>query len=230
MTTKKVEFTESGFSGFFDEQTKIEGNVIHNVSLLGPKSLNGRIYTRQAMEDAAKLYNGVQIFANHPSYQDLTGTGGRRFEDLAGKVMNTRIVGDRVKGDVVLISDEPIGAKLKRIAEEMPGVAGFSHRARGEATTAEDGTQVIERIEEVAALEIVVDPATTKGLFESTESSMATKKKPALKEVTDEVIEEAARKLFGDWPIGGGAPRRVPREYKKVTDEIIEAARRELFI
>lgn len=153
--------------GEFLREATVEGNTIQNVALLGSVSKNGRVYTRDAMNDAAKLYNGVQVFSNHPAFQDLTGTGGRRFEDLAGKVMNTRVAGDRVRGDIHLIEGEPIADKLKRLAEQMPDLAGFSHRAKGESERAEDGTVVIKRILEVNALEIVVDPATTDGLFES---------------------------------------------------------------
>ena len=166
-TIRLTNLLEITATGEFLKEATVEGNIIQNVSLLGAVSLNGRVYTREAMQDAVKLYNGVQVFANHPGFQDLTGTGGRKFEDLAGKILNTRLVGDRVKGDVHLIEDEPIGEKLKKIAEQMPELVGFSHRARGEAERAEDGTVVIKRLLEVKALEIVVDPATTNGLFES---------------------------------------------------------------
>jgi len=151
---------------FFAEAV-VEGNTIQNVSLLGPRSLNGRVYTQDAMQDAVRLYNGVQVFADHPGYGDLTGTGGRKFMDLAGKILNTRLSGDRVRGDVILIEGEPVGDKLKTIAEQMPDLVGFSHRAKGEVEAAEDGTVIVKRLTEVSALEIVVDPATTNGLFES---------------------------------------------------------------
>jgi hypothetical protein len=150
----------------FKEAT-VEGNVIHNVALLGPKSLNGRVYTDQAMRDAVALYNGVPIYADHPGFRDLSGTGNRKFMDLAGKIANTRKVGNRVRGDVVLISDSDEGERLKAVAMEMPNMVGFSHRADGEITIAEDGTQVVERLTNVEALEIVTEPATVKGLFES---------------------------------------------------------------
>ena len=167
---KTIEFTESG--RVFGEGARVEGNVIHGVSLLGAKSSNGRVYTRQAMADAAKLYPGTQIFANHPSHRDLTGTGGRRFEDLAGKVIGAWVSGDRVKGDIQLLTGQSVAEKIKTIAGEAPNLAGFSHRASGQASVAEDGTQVVERITEVHALEIVVDPATTRGLFESEDRAM----------------------------------------------------------
>jgi len=227
---KTTEFTESG--GIFTDATRVAGNTIHNVSLLGAKSSNGRVYTRQALKDAAKLYSGLQIFADHPASQDLTGTGGRRFEDLAGKVVNARVVGDRVRGDIHLLSGEPIGEKLLTIAEEAPGLAGFSHRASGEATIAEDGTQVVERITEVHALEIVVDPATTHGLFESKEKRMGKKKGKgegeSPKDVTSEVVEAAATRLFGQ-PFGEGlSGSKLGSE--TVTDEVVQEAARKLFI
>jgi|GEM_PF-1446640 len=155
-------------AGEFLHEATVEGNIIQNVSLLGSVSRNGRVYTREAMQDAVRLYNGVQVFADHPSYNDLTGTGGRKFMDLAGKILNTRLSGDRVRGDVHLIAGHSVGENLKTIAEQMPDLVGFSHRAKGESETAEDGTVVIKRLTEVKALEIVVDPATTDGLFEST--------------------------------------------------------------
>ena len=118
-TIRLTNLLEITATGEFLKEATVEGNIIQNVSLLGAVSLNGRVYTREAMQDAVKLYDGVQVFANHPGFQDLTGTGGRKFEDLAGKILRTRLVGDRVRGDVHLIENEPIGDKLKQIAEQM---------------------------------------------------------------------------------------------------------------
>ena len=152
--------------GAFSEAT-VEGNVIQNVALLGPVSSNKRVYTRQAMEDAVQLYNGAPIYPDHPNFEDMSGDGNRRFMDLAGKIMNTRLAGDRVRGDVVLVSSNPVGERLKAFAEELPKEVGFSHRADGEISVSEDGTQTVERLTKVYALEIVTEPATVAGLFES---------------------------------------------------------------
>lgn len=181
-------------------EAKVEGNVISNVALLGAASKNGRTYTKDAMQDAARLYQGVRIYPDHPSYNDLTGTGNRKFEDLMGQIRNTRVSGDRVRGDVVLISAHPAGERLKTFAVEAPDLVGFSHRAEGEGRQAEDGTVIIERILSVDALEVVTAPATTSGLFESEFKKAGTTVPPERKEDEMEIKDLSIQTLEAQRP------------------------------
>lgn len=145
-----------------------ESNRISDVALLGRTSANGRVYTEQAMRDAARLYGGAKVFADHPTQKELRRRDGvRSVRDLIGKVSNPRFAGDRVRGDIHLLESEPMRSLVLSLAEQAPELAGMSHRARGEVRQMEDGTQEVRSLEEVFAVELVTEPATVSGLAES---------------------------------------------------------------
>lgn len=144
-------------------------NLIRNVTLLSKVSKNNRTYSEQALTDAARLYDRVPFYLDHPTDAELRERkGARSVLDLAGEVVNPRRVGDQVRGDIHVLDREPAKSLLFALAEQMPHRAGNSHRARGRlrAGTAGQG-DVVEGLEEVFAVELVTDPATTSGLFES---------------------------------------------------------------
>lgn len=144
-------------------------NVIQNIALLGPTSKNGRVYTEQAMSDAARLYQGTPFYIDHAPDSELRDRRGvRSVHDLAGKIVNPRLVGDRVRGDLHLLDREPTKSLVMAIAEQMPEMTGSSHRAKAtKITVRNDGTQIVEGIELVAGIELVTQPATVNGLFEA---------------------------------------------------------------
>lgn len=170
--TVSIELTEVYRPGFPFAEAVVdhEQRVIRHVSLLGRQSLNGRLYSQRAMSEAAELHKGVGIFVDHPSRSEARDNGGvRSFRDLTGRVLTASVHGDRVKGDIQVL-EGPEGDKLLAVAEHMPGVAGFSHRAHGEVKPSEDGLSVVETISKVDGADIVTDPATVNGLFESLHS------------------------------------------------------------
>lgn len=156
------------FDNAFSEST-VSGNLIQNVKLLGRVSRNNRTYSEQAISDAARLYENVGVYFDHPTDRELRDRKGvRSVHDLAGKVRNPRVVGSEVRGDIqVLDFGESSPAKfLKALAEQMPDAVGFSHRASGMLVKGDNG-DVVESLDHVFAHELVTDPATTAGLFES---------------------------------------------------------------
>ena len=44
--------------------------IIHDVKVLGRDSKNGRVYTQEAMNDAAKLYEGISVNIDHRDPDD----------------------------------------------------------------------------------------------------------------------------------------------------------------
>lgn len=151
---------------FREAQVDRDQRVVRNVSLLGRQSRNNRTYTRQAMREAADLHEDVGIYLDHPTRSEERERGGvRSVRDLAGRVTRATVESDRVKGDIQALEGNE-GDKLLAIAEQMPGVAGFSHRATGKVKAGDDG-DIVENIESVAGADVVTDPATVNGLFES---------------------------------------------------------------
>lgn len=161
-----------------------DSNVISNVKLCGAVSKNKRRYSDKALQDAARLYRGASVYFDHPTDRELRERRGiRSVLDLAGRVVSARKVGDSVRGDIEVLNVNRTREHIFALAEQMPDKAGFSHRARGNVRR-ENGTEIVEGLEEVFAVELVSDPATAKSLFESVEEETD------MKEVTLEQLKE----------------------------------------
>jgi hypothetical protein len=161
-------FIESYEPGLPLAEAEVNGLVIQNVSLLGRTSLNNRVYSEQAMQDAVRLYDGAPVYIDHPTDDELDARGGiRSVHDFAGRVRNPRKVGDRVRGDIEVLDREPTRSLMLSVAKQMPEQAGMSHRARGELTRTDDGKDRVDSLLSVEAVEFVMEPATVAGLFEA---------------------------------------------------------------
>jgi hypothetical protein len=116
-----------------------------------------------------RLYNHAPFYFDHPTEQQLRERkGARSVLDLAGEILNPRRVGDHVKGDLHVLEREPTSSLAFALAEQMPHRAGMSHRGRGTLRPGAPGQpDIVESLAEVFAVELVTDPATTAGLFES---------------------------------------------------------------
>lgn len=143
---------------------KPEDNLIENVCLLGPVSKNGRDYPDAAMSKAVTLYEGVKLFVNHPSVDEMMA-GSRDVMKLAGKAFNCKCEGNKIRADVKVLGDDDAGRKFMRIAQEMPDIAGFSHNAKVKSVM-KNGREVVEEITKVYSVDLVAYPATTVGMFE----------------------------------------------------------------
>ena len=153
---------------FVDAQFVEEGGqkIVKNVVLLGPQSSHGYRYLGDAMKRAATagLYEGARIFINHH-----TKEGPRDVMQMAGCFKNTRYEGGKIKGDAHLLPDQ-YGKKFWDIAQNMPESAGCSHVADGNLTT-NNGEKVVDNISAVHGVDLVVQGATTKSVFEGTDDN-----------------------------------------------------------
>lgn len=154
-----------------------ESGVIRNVKILGRHSLRGRRYTDQAMQDAARLYEGVAVNFDHPDERHLAAVRG--FFDQIGRLRNCRVVGDGVYGDLEYLKSHPGAPMLVESAKRFPNLMGLSHNADGPNRRDPDGTVVVEGLTEVRGVDIVTRPATNKGLFESREPQTRRRQAPA---------------------------------------------------
>jgi len=157
------------FEGLGEARVERGERLIKNVTLCGKNSKNGRIYSEQALNDAVRLYEHAPFYFDHPTEAQLRERkGARSVLDLAGEILNPRRVGDQVKGDLHILEREPTSSLAFALAEQMPHRAGMSHRGRGTVRPGAPGkADVVESLAEVFAVELVTDPATTTGLFES---------------------------------------------------------------
>ena len=148
---------------FEDAEFDDEKKVIRNVVLLGEESKHGYKYSLSGMKEAVPLYDGTQVFINHPN-DDEERAGRRDLMKLAGKVESPSFTEgeNKVKGNVVLLNDQ-FGLKFFNIAKTMPEAAGCSQNAIGRFN--EERT-CVEEIKKVFSVDLVASPATTKSVFE----------------------------------------------------------------
>jgi hypothetical protein len=139
-----------------------KAGVIHDVKVLGPRSKNGRRYTAEAIGAARLMYEGVSVRTNHPK----RATDPRGVDEVLGQLRNVRMRGDSLYGDLHLLKSHPMFDRLCESAEEMSTLWGLSHNAEGQVEQV-GGEAVVTKILEVRSVDLVADPATVDGLFES---------------------------------------------------------------
>lgn len=136
-----------------------EAGVIRRVKILGWQSANGRAYLPEGVDPAR--YEGRVVNANHRRRGE-----DRDVHDRLGRVTRVTKEPDGLYGDLEYLRSHPLAGPLAEAAERMPGVFGLSHTARGR-DRAGSGGAVIEAVEEVYSVDLVGDPATVSGLYES---------------------------------------------------------------
>jgi len=163
-----------------------ESGVIKGVKILGRTSLNGRTYSDQALDDAARLYEGAKVNLDHPSKTDPHAD--RSIADRLGVLRNIERRSDGVYGDLHMLTSHPLAAMVMEAAEKFPDTLGLSQNAHGQVRK-ERGETIVETIEVVHSVDLVQDPATVAGLFESLEN-----KEPAMAKKKLKKILESAKK------------------------------------
>ncbi|MCC6125821.1 MAG: hypothetical protein IT426_12715 [Pirellulales bacterium] len=144
--------------------------VIRGVKILGLKSRNGRTYLPEALREAAALYENAKVNVNHPQGHPASP---RDYRDRLGQIRGVELRPDAgLFGDLHFNPKHALAEQLAWDAEHAPENVGFSHNV--EARTARRGEEVVvEAITRVQSVDLVADPATTRGLFESHESREA---------------------------------------------------------
>ena len=141
-----------------------ENCIIHGVKVLGTVSKNNRRYENTAIASALPLYEGAKVNTNHPSGNEPHAP--RDYEDRLGRLQGARIDSDGgIKADLKYNPKHRLAEQLCWDAENAPENVGLSHNI-DYAGHMDGKTLVIDRIEHVQGVDLVADPATTKGLFE----------------------------------------------------------------
>jgi len=137
--------------------------TIRDCKLCGLTSSNGRTYPASTLQKALPLYEGAKVNINHGR-----GREPRGYEDRIGSVANVRFVpGDGLRGDLRINPKHPLAEQLLWDAENAPGSVGLSHAIDAKVSRGKDGNVTVTEIVAVDSVDLVSDPATTQGLFES---------------------------------------------------------------
>jgi hypothetical protein len=139
--------------------------VIRGVKILGLQSRNGRTYLPEALAEAVPLYERAKVNINHPKGSP---TAPRDYQDRIGVIRGAALrPGEGLFAELHFNPKHALAEQLIWDAEHSPENVGFSHNV--EARTSRSGERVIvEAILRVQSVDLVADPATTRGLFEST--------------------------------------------------------------
>ncbi|MEE9472361.1 MAG: hypothetical protein V3V82_00070, partial [Acidimicrobiia bacterium] len=167
--------------------------VLRGVRVLGPSSINGRTYTKAAVEGAAERYNNQPVFFDHPSEADQVRGVGDKAGWLEG-VHSDQHGG--LTGDFHYFQSDPRIGKIIEAAERSPEQFGLSHNVEADCRREGDGV-VVEAITAVRSVDIVTNPASTKSLFEHQEQiqmqeQLVTPPPADAMPVAAEVVPEAA--------------------------------------
>jgi hypothetical protein len=135
--------------------------VVFGVKVLGLVSDNGRKYLPAAVTKAARLYEGLAVYADHPHRPH----DQRSIDDKIGWLANVRSEPDGLYADLHLLTSDARTAKVLEAAEKRPELFGLSHNAEGKGKH-QGGTFVVEEITSVRSVDLVSEPATNKSLFE----------------------------------------------------------------
>jgi len=141
-----------------------EQGVIRGGKILGLQSHNGREYLPEALSRAAPLYEEARVNVNHPKGNPA---GPRDYQDRIGVIRNVEPrAGEGLFADFHFNPKHALAEQLVWDAEHAPENVGFSHNVVAK-TSQRGGRIVVEAITKVQSVDLVADPATTRGLFES---------------------------------------------------------------
>lgn len=156
---KNVEINEAAIPidrGRLDPENKI----VFNVALLRSISENGRRYSENAMQNFADLSEGKKAYLNHDDK-----TKPRSIRDLLGFFDSVRVDGDVIRGSLHYL--ETYSDLIESIVEKNPNLVGFSPHLFGDVMARDDGINEVLSVGVVESIDLVTEPATTTGLFES---------------------------------------------------------------
>jgi hypothetical protein len=188
----KTDFFETPLKEARIEQITEGGRVryvLRNVSMLSEQSKNGRTYSGQVQEEAVPIFEGIKAYADHPTKANENEP--RRIKETIGRYKNVRFVGavKMTYGDLFLARTKLVNDYIIPIAESDPSLIGSSINAFGRM----DSKGNVEKITRAQSVDLVTEPATTKGLYESVtirESKTTEKGEEAM--TLEEVLKDEA--------------------------------------
>lgn len=164
-----------------------EAGVIRGVRVLGRISRNGREYSDKAIDDAMRVYEGLPVRFDH----NRDGKE-RKFIESFGNLQNLEKRPDGIYGDMPFKKSHPHAELVCESAERFPKDFGLSHDADG-SLVKRGGKMIVESIQKARSVDIVNDPATNAGLFESIEEESMTKISTTIKKLVESAKDKAKR-------------------------------------
>lgn len=168
-------------------------NTIKGVKIIGTESLNGRRYPIEVLEKCYKLYEGALVNINHK-----LGAEGRDYTDRIGRVVNVRCESDGLYGDLIYNPHHRDAKSLEWWAENDQNAVGLSHMAQVRSKWTPEGVEEVTDIVKVESVDLVANPATTKGLMESVDATKEVTEEDFFDMIAKRMEARAVRKKSGE--------------------------------
>lgn len=154
--TEPEEFTLS--EGFTVKTGTIAGDTIKGVAVLQAQSKHGYRYSKEALEQATKMFEGVPVYANHKD-------GKREIQEMIGVLREAKLDGGVVRANLTVI--RPTGDWFLDAASKAPDNVGLSLEGRGRRAR-RGAEEVVKSVSKITRVAVVDQPATNKNLYEGT--------------------------------------------------------------
>lgn len=162
--------------------------VIRDHVVLGPISKNGYTYPVKTQQESIGVFEGAKAYLNHPVARDMGEA--RDVRDLIGQHKNIRVVGEKTYSDLYLVNNRTVQDHVLPIVESAPSLIGSSVVIRGKLKKVEGGIPEMAQILACRSIDLVSEPATTQGLYESVQADKSTEVDMELKDVTLEMLQK----------------------------------------
>jgi hypothetical protein len=161
--------SEQSFGEVTEAMIDREAGLIKGVKLLGLRSKNRRNYDTAGVRKSAAVLEGAKIYIDHPA----TATAPRSYKDkfavVEGKVEYRAGLGHF--GNIRFNPKHPVAEQFVWDVLNSPKSFGMSINASVQTGKADqNGDVLVESISSVRSIDIVTDPATAEGLFESAQT------------------------------------------------------------
>lgn len=145
-----------------------EAGMLFGVKLLGEKSENNRLYGKEVREAALSKYKGLKVYVDDGDFHQAGNSKPGSMQLWAGTVKEAYNRADGIYGDVKLRKKSSFYEGILEAAndEDFSRNLGCSHVADGDVRM-EGDVEIVESLNEVFNVALVMEPATTAGMWES---------------------------------------------------------------
>ena len=142
--------------------------ILENMAVIGAKSKNDRTYPAETRKKALKLFEGAKAYANHQRKGEENHARG--VAEAIGIHRNVYYdpASDMIRSNLHLSPTDFVKGYIIPHAKANPSIIGNSINGGGKLSA--DGKEVLE-ITKISSIDLVTDPATTNGLFESVDNT-----------------------------------------------------------
>ncbi len=197
--------------------------VLSGVKLIGLYSRNGRHYRESALEQAKALYEEAKVNVNHSKEGPLTP---RDYQDRLGVIRSVKFrKSEGLFGDLHFNPKHPLAEQLAWDAEHNPRNVGFSHNVLARLSR-EENKVVVEQITQVQSVDLVADPAATRGLFEQADDQNASEgEEPHWDALTLETLRLHRPDLLEE--CSASATQKLQSRLEEAQSQLADAQRRQ---